>query len=314
MSLPLPVGRLGLGCAALGNLYEAVGDEQATSVVDAAWDLGVRLFDTAPLYGHGVSETRLGAALRDRPRHEFLLATKVGRLLVPDGSRERAAPTIFADLPAVHPVFDFSRDGVLRSVEESLTRLGLDRIDLLHVHDPDDHVEQALAEAIPALVRLRDEGVVGAIGLGINDTEVGCRIVGRADLDWVLLANRCTLLDHSAVAELLPACLAAGVPVLAAGLFNGGLLANPVAGAPYLYAPAPPEVVARAQHLAEVCARHDVPLAAAALQWPLRHPAVAAVLVGPRDVAEMVEDHELARRPLPDALWRDLVDEGLPVL
>lgn len=179
-------GRLGLGGAPLGNLYRAVDEDTATATVDAAWDRGVRLFDTAPLYGHGLSETRLGAALARRPRDEYVLATKVGRLLVPG-----AEPgTIFADLPPVRPAFDFSADGVRRSLEASLERLGTDRVDVLHVHDPEDHLDQAEAEAFPALIVLRDEGVIGAVGLGTNFPSVVARFVGRVDLDVVLLAGR----------------------------------------------------------------------------------------------------------------------------
>ena len=303
---PAGLGRLGLGCAPLGNLYRATGDDEAHALVDAAWDRGVRLFDTAPLYGHGLSESRTGAALRGRPRDEYVLATKVGRLLVADDPGGPPAPTIFEDVPAVHPEFDYSRDGVLRSIAESLERLGLDRIDLVHVHDPDDHIREALAGAYPALVQLRNEGVIGAIGLGTNHAHVAEHFVGVVDLDWLLLAGRHTLLEQTGTAELFARCQELRVSVLAAAVFNSGILAEPVAGARYDYAPAAPAVLARAQAMAATCAAHGVPLAAAALQFPLRHPAVAMVLVGAGTAAEVHEDAELLTLPIPDALWTDL--------
>jgi D-threo-aldose 1-dehydrogenase len=300
------LGRFGLGCAPLGNLYRATTDEAAQATVDAAWDAGVRLFDTAPLYGHGLSERRTGAALRHRPRGEYMLASKVGRLLVPDEPGRTPAPTIFEDLPPVHPVFDYSRDGVLRSVEESLARLGADRIDLLHVHDPDDHLDEARDGAYPALVQLRDEGVVGAIGLGTNWAHVAERFVGVVDLDWLLLAGRHTLLEQTGTDALFARCQEHGVAVLAAAVLNSGILADPSPGARYDYGPAPAEVLARAQRLRDACAAHGVPLAAAALQFPLRHPAVSMVLVGAGSATEVREDVALLDHPIPDACWDDL--------
>lgn len=307
----IEVGRFSLGAAPLGNLYSVVSDDDARATVDAAWELGVRTFDTAPLYGHGLSETRLGAALRDRPRDEYVLASKVGRVLVPDGSGGPDGPTIFEDTPPAHPVFDFSHDGVLRSVEASLMRLGHDRVDLLHVHDPDDHVADALAGAFPTLVRLRDEGVVRAIGVGLNQAPLAARLVREVDLDWVLLAGRYTLLDQSALDDLLPTCREQGVTVMAAGVFNSGLLADPRPGATYDYAPASAERLDQARRLAAVCDRHGVPLAAAALQLPLGHPAVATVLVGARSAEEVRVDHELLSLPIPDDLWAELQADGL---
>jgi D-threo-aldose 1-dehydrogenase len=293
-------GGLGLGCAPLGNLYRAVDDEVAAATVDAAWDRGVRLFDTAPLYGHGLSEARLGAALAARPRDEYLLATKVGRLLVPGPTPD---DSIFAATPPVVPVFDFSADGVRRSVDESLERLGLDRIDLLHVHDPEDHLDRAEAEAFPALLRLRDEGVIGAVGVGTNFAAVAARFVGRVDLDCVLLAGRCTLLDRTGPAVVFDACVEHGVRVIAAGVFNSGVLAAPGPGAHFDYAPAPPDVLSRAERLRATCASFGVPLAAAAVQFPLRHPAVDTVLVGAQSPAEIREDADLLDVAIPDDLW-----------
>jgi D-threo-aldose 1-dehydrogenase len=277
---------LGLGCAPLGGLYSPVSEDDARATIDRAWELGLRAFDTAPLYGSGLSEQRVGAALRERPRHQFILSTKVGRLL-----------------RAGEPVFDFSYDGALRSLEESLERLGLDRVDVVLIHDPDDHADDALAGAYPALERLRAEGVVGAIGVGMNQWEIPARFVRETDIDCVLLAGRYTLLDRSGERELLPLCAERNVDVIAAGVFNSGVLAG---GGHYDDAPAPPEVLERARRLAETCARHGVPLEAAAVQFPLRHPAVTRVLVGCRSAAEVEEDVRLARLELPAELWSDL--------
>ena len=211
----------------------------------------------------------------------------------------------------MHPVFDFSHDGVLRSIEASLTRLGHDRVDLLHVHDPDDHVADALAGAFPALVRLRDEGVVRAVGVGLNNAPLAARLVREVDLDWVLLAGRYTLLDQSAIDDVLPTCQERGVSVMAAGVFNSGLLADPRSGATYDYAPASADRLAQARRLAAVCERHGVPLAAAALQLPLGHPAVATVLVGARSADEVLVDHHLLDLPIPSELWAELQADGL---
>jgi D-threo-aldose 1-dehydrogenase len=237
----------------------------------------------------------------------MVVATKVGRLLVPGGPGD----TIFTNVPPVRPEFDFSYDGVMRSFEESLIRLGLDRVDILHVHDPDDHAEEALAGAFPALRRLRDEGVIGSVGAGMNQAELLVRFVKEADVDCVLLAGRYSLLDQRGLDELLPLCEAEGVSVIAAGVFNSGLLADPGPGATYDYTPAPEPLVERAQALGAVCARHDIPLKAAALQFPRGHPAVRTVLVGARSAAEIRENVELFGRPLPAELWSDLQGEGL---
>lgn len=300
------VSRLSLGCAAFGNLYEVVADDDVQRTVDAAWDRGVRLFDTAPLYGHGHSETRLGNALRTRARDDYVLASKVGRLLVPVDPAAPTEPTIFADLPPVRPEFDFSAAGVRRSVEESLQRLGLDRIDLLHVHDPDDHLAEARAGAFPELVRMRDEGIVQAIGLGTNHAWIVDHFLGEVDLDWVLLAGRCTLLDRSGPDEVFARCADLGVRVLAAGVFNSGVLAAPGPEATFHYGRVPADVLARVDAMAATCARHDVPLAAAALQFPLRFEAVTTVLVGARTGDEIAQDDDLLRVPIPSELWAEL--------
>jgi D-threo-aldose 1-dehydrogenase len=306
----LEVTRLGLGTAPLGGMYEAVTDEDAIALVDAAWAAGLRFFDTAPLYGHGLAERRLGAALRDRPRHELVLGTKVGRLLRA-GAPPDPEQQIFVDAPPLQPVFDFSAEAALTSLRESLARLGLDRVDVLHIHDPDDHFDEALAGAYPALDRLRAEGRVRAIGAGMNQAAMLARFARAARFDCFLLAGRFTLLDQSGLDELLPLCQRSGIAVIAGGVFNSGILADPRPGSHYNYRPAPPELVERALRLADVCDRHGVPLAAAAIQFPLRHPAVATVLVGARSAAEVEEDVRLFRWDVPEELWADLRATGL---
>jgi D-threo-aldose 1-dehydrogenase len=290
------LGRLGLGTAPLAGLYEAVDEDTAYAVVDRAWELGIRTFDTAPYYGSGLAEQRLGTALRDRPRNDFVVSTKVGRLLRPGTSAWPGAP-------ALEGYFDFSYDAALRSLEESLERLGLDRVDVALVHDPDDHYDEALAGAYRALARLRDEGVVRAVGVGMNQSELLCRFAREADPDCFLLAGRYTLLDRSGADELLPLCVERGIAVIAAGVFNSGVLAG---GNTYDYESASNDVLERVERLRATCAGLDVPLPAAALQFPLRHPAIATVLVGCRTPEEVAEDVRLLEEELPPALWQEL--------
>lgn len=305
---------LGLGGAALGNLYDAVTESDADATVAAAWTRGIRLFDTAPLYGHGLSEQRLGRSLAKLPRDEITISTKVGRVLVPEDTAPDETPgddTIFADVPPVRPEFDFSAAGVEASLTASMERLQTDRFDIVHVHDPDDHLDRIVAETYPALARWRDEGVVGAIGLGTNLPSTAAFVLdhldsGEVELDWLLLAGRYTLLDRSG-AEVLDRCAQRGVRVLAAGVFNSGLLADPTGDAHFFYEPAPPAVVERARRLEVVCAGYDVPLAAAAIQFPARHPAVTVVLPGARSAAEIEEDVALYEHPIPEALWDELL-------
>jgi D-threo-aldose 1-dehydrogenase len=307
--------RLGLGCAPLGNLYSAIDAETAAATVDAAWAVGIRYFDTAPHYGLGLSERRLGAALRGLPRDAYTISTKVGRLLVPDpagvGHRDPAG----FDVPADHRrVWAFDAEGVRRSLADSLDRLGLGRVDLVLIHDPEDHAEVALREAYPVLHGMRAEGTVGAIGVGSKDWRVLHRFVVECELDAVLLAGRYTLLDQSALDELLPACVRRGVSVVNAGVFNSGILAvdAPHAGLPYEYGPAPSDVVDRAVAIAAVCGRHGTSLPAAALSFAAAHPAVAAVLIGAASPAEVRRNAGLlAAAPPPAALWDELVAEGL---
>jgi D-threo-aldose 1-dehydrogenase len=307
---PLQVTEVSLGAASIGNLFTEVDEEAARATIDAAWDGGVRAFDTAPHYGLGLSERRLGDALRHRPRSEYVISTKVGRLLQPvppPYGRDREG---FA-VPATHArVLDFSADGVRRSLAASLDRLGLDRIDIALIHDPDDYGEQALREAYPALERLRAEGVVGAIGVGMNGAGMLTRFVADTDIDVVLIAGRLTLLDQSAADALLPLALQRGVAVLAGGVFNSGLLAAPAAGAYFDYQPAPAALVRRALELEAACGRYGVPLRAAAARFPLRHPAVASVLIGARSAAEISDAIALRDLDIPAALWDDLAALG----
>jgi D-threo-aldose 1-dehydrogenase len=300
------IGRIGLGCAPLGNLYEEVAEEAATAVVDAAWEGGIRYFDTAPLYGHGLSERRLGQALANRPRDEFVVSTKVGRLL-----RPATAPidTIFTvpDAPgALAPVFDFSAEGVRRSLDESLERLGLDRVDIVFVHDPDDHHDDALTGAFPVLLAMRDQGIVRAVGAGMNQWQALDRFVRQVDLDVVLLAGRYTLLDQSGAETLLPRCVERGVDVVLGGVFNSGILATGTNDATYDYAPASSEIKAHVEALRRSCAGYGVALGAAAVQYPLRHHAVTSVVVGARSAAELAQDLAWAHAEIPDVLWTAL--------
>ena len=311
------VTELAFGGAAIGGMYTEVSEDEARAAVDAAWNGGIRTFDTAPHYGLGLSERRLGDALRCRPRDEYVISTKVGRRLEPavpgqDGSIGRDTQGGF-DVPARYVRrFDFSADGVRRSLAASLDRLGLDRVDIALIHDPDDHGEQAFREAYPALERLRAEGAVGAIGVGMNQSEMLTRFVTDTDVDTVLVAGRYTLLDRSAGRELLPAALGRGVSVIVGGVFNSGVLAAPVAGATYNYQAAPAELIDEARRLAETCARYGVPLRAAAARFPLTHPAVASVLIGMRSAAEVTDALRLRALDIPAALWDSLAtaDEG----
>lgn len=312
---PLPLRRIGssqvfvtelsFGGAAIGNLFTEVTDDDARAAVDAGWDGGIRTFDTAPHYGLGLSERRLGGALRHRPRGEYVISTKVGRLLEPSGAAGPAGRDIagFAVPARYVRRFDFSADGVRRSLEASLDRLGLDRVDIALIHDPDEHGEQAFREAYPALEKLRAEGTVRAIGAGMNQAAMLTRFVTETDIDVVLIAGRYTLLDRSAADELLPAALRRGVSVIAGGVFNSGLLAAPVPGSAYDYRTAPEPLVSRARLLEEICADFGVPLRAAAARFPLTHPAVASVLIGARDAAEITDAIRLRTLDIPAALW-----------
>jgi D-threo-aldose 1-dehydrogenase len=297
------VTRLGLGLAPIGGLFHEVTEEQAAATVERAWDLGIRYFDTAPLYGNGLSERRAGRVLAGKSRAEFTLSTKVGRVLRPDGAEGQE---FWAEASDVGPVFDFSTAGVRTSYAESLARLGLDRADILHLHDPDDHYTEVVAWALPELVELRAQGSVGAVSAGMNQTKMLTDLVRTGELDCVLLAGRYSLLDQSGADELLPLCAERGVSVIIGGVFNSGLLADPKPGAAYDYLPADAEKLDRALALRAVCERYGVPLRAAALQFPFTHPAVTAVLVGARSPAEVDDAVRMSSLAIPDALWKEL--------
>jgi D-threo-aldose 1-dehydrogenase len=318
----LRVTRLGFGAGSIAGLYASVADGDAISVVDRAWQIGVRFFDAAPLYGFGNGERRLGAALAGRPRDDYVLSTKVGRLVrradsIPLGADvDRQAigeseDAYFADTQGRRMVFDYTADGIRRSVEESLERLGLDHLDILFVHDPDDHWESAIGQAYPALRRLRDEGVVRAIGVGMNQAAMLVRFATEADFDLFLVASRYTLLDQTALDELLPRCEARGIAVVVGGVMNTGILADPKPGSRFDYGPAPTEVIERARRLGAICERHGVPLRAAAVQFPLAHPAVVGLVVGVRSVEHLDEYPALMRRSIPTELWSELRSAGL---
>jgi D-threo-aldose 1-dehydrogenase len=316
------VTRLGFGGASIGGLYRPVADDDAVATVRRAWDLGIRHFDTAPLYGYGASERRVGAALAGRPRDLFALSTKVGRIVVA-ASRVPAGADLdrqvfdghengaYADIDDRRIVFDYSADGVRRSLEESLGRLGLERIDIALIHDPDDHWQPAIDEAFPALARLREEGVVRAIGVGMNQAPMLARFAREGDFDVLLLANRYTLLNQEALDEVLPVCVARAIGVMIGGVMNSGVLADPRPGSRFDYSSASPEIVERAERLAAACARHGVSLKAAAVQFPLAHPAVASVIAGVRSIAHLDEYDLLFRQPIPGELWDDLRADGL---
>ncbi|KAB1937825.1 aldo/keto reductase [Micromonospora sp. ALFpr18c] len=310
---PVKVTELGFGGAAIGNLYQAVDDDDALTAVDAAWDLGIRYFDTAPFYGLGMSERRLGRALRGHPRDEFVVSSKVGRLLAPNPRPVGQGVDVFDVSDEVRPERDYSRDGVLRSIEASLERTGLDRLDVVFVHDPDDHWPQAADEAMPALAELRDQGVIGAIGAGMNQSAMLARFLRETAADVVMLAGRYTLLEQDALDDVLPAAVEQGKSVIAVGVFNSGLLARerPGPDAKYNYADAPPDVVARAVRIAEVCEQHGTTLPAAAVAFPFGHPAVVNVTVGVRTPDEVARNVDLHARPVPVGLWDHLRAEGL---
>ncbi|MBV8064694.1 MAG: aldo/keto reductase [Actinobacteria bacterium] len=309
----LALTELSLGCAQLGNLYRSVTDDEAAATVDAAWNAGIRYFDTAPHYGLGLSERRLGGALAGRARSEYVVSTKVGRRLVPLPEPYGRDDDGF-DVPATHRrVWDFSRDGVLRSLEESLERLGLDRVDVVFLHDPDDHWAEALNEAYPALEELRAQGAVSSIGAGMNQAAMLADFVRHTDMDLLMLAGRYTLLEQGALDDLLPLCLERDVHVVAAGVFNSGVLArdDPPTDAKYNYADASPAVLDCARRIADVCRSHDVSLPAAAIAFPLLHPAVASVCLGARSPEQVERNADLHHRAIPADLWRDLKSEGL---
>ena len=305
---------IGLGTAQLGNLYRETTDAEVEEGVAAAWDAGVRYFDTAPHYGLGLSERRLGEQLRTHPRDEYVISSKVGKLLVPNpGGEDRMDDQGFAVPAVTRRQWDFSRDGILRSVEESLARTGLDHFDVLYMHDPDDHFEQASTEGISALIELREQGVVKAVGAGMNFAEPLAELIHRADVDLVMCAGRFTLIDDAALAGLLPLAHERNVGVVVAGVYNSGLLGRdrPSPDATFDYEPVPPAILERANRVADACEAHGVTLPQAAIAYVLRHPAVVSVVVGARGGEQVRQNIERYTATMPDGLWNDLESAGL---
>jgi D-threo-aldose 1-dehydrogenase len=312
----LDLGRLGYGAAAVGNLYRAVDDESARQLLDAAWDAGIRYYDTAPHYGLGLSERRLGEMLRSRPREEFVLSTKVGRLLVPDPEGAGRRDDDLFEVPADHRrVWDFSESGIRRSLEESLRRLGLDSVDVLYLHDVErsGDARQAIDSGVRALARMRDEGLVRAIGIGSSDLGAIEHAVRTDAVDLVMLPGRYTLLEAPAQDVVLPLCEEKGVGIVNVAVFNSGLLATPEPSesSPYEYRKVPPDKLRRAQELARACREVGVELPTAALQFSARHPAVVSVVVGADTPEQIRQNAERMSAPVPDELWQVLAERGL---
>lgn len=308
------LGGLGLGASPLGNLYRTVTDDDARAVVDAMWDGGVRYFDTAPHYGLGLSERRLGSALARRPRDEYVISTKVGRILEPNPEGAGVTDTEGFEVEAtLRRRWDFTAAGVRESLARSLERLALDRVDIVFLHDPEDHLDVAIAEALPALAELRDAGVVSAIGIGSKDAVALTSVIETGLIDLAMVAGRYTLLEQPAIADVLPAATAHDVAVIAVGVYNSGILAKakPDPASTYDYGAVPPDVYARAVRIAAVCEAHGVSLPHAALRFPLRHPAIVNVTVGIGRPAHVPQTLEYAHRPVPDALWDQLAADGL---
>lgn len=309
------VTRLGLGAASIGNLLKEVSEEDAQAIFEAAFEAGIRYIDTAPFYGCGLSECRVGKALENKNRDDYVISTKVGRLIRPGrrtGSEiyDGGKPYYLANLDMCSR-FDFSYDGVMQSHEESLERLGLDRVDILHIHDPDDHFDSAVKGAYRALDDLRSDGTIKAVSAGMNQWELLSQFMDYGDFDCFLLAGRYSLLDQSALTEFLPKCVQHNVSIILGGVFNSGLLADPRPGITFNYVEAPQHLIDHAIRISRVCEAHGVPLKAAALQFPLAHPAVACILTGVSSVSELEENKRLFNYPIPESLWRDLKTEGI---
>jgi D-threo-aldose 1-dehydrogenase len=304
----LSVSRLGVGTAPLGGLFSSVADSDVDELIERALEQGLSYFDTAPFYGSGSSERRIGKGLRKVPRSTFTISTKVGRVLLPGASTE---PNEYVDLDPFTPVFDYTASGIRRSFESSLERLGLDSVDILYIHDPDDHLDQAISEAYPELDKMRQEGLVASIGVGTNIAEIGTRFVRETDIDVALVAGRYTVLDQIGLAEFLPEAHRRNVSVVGAGVFNSGVLVNPVAGATYNYAPASEEILQKTRAIHEAIAPFGVSAATVGLQFPLRHPAVKAVLTGVRSASELESNIRDFDAEVPAELWEALEAKGL---
>ncbi len=292
----LPVTNFGLGCAPLANLYQPVPEAAAIATIQSCLNQGIRLFDTAPLYGAGLSETRIGQALQGIPRANYVISTKIGRVLSDDGKSL---------------AFDYTRDGVMRSLEGSLKRLQVDYVDILHIHDPDNHQHQALETAFPTLADLRSQGVIKAIGAGMNQWQALMHFARHADFDVFLLAGRYTLLEQTSL-EFLKLCKEKGIGIFLGGVYNSGILATgPIPGAKYNYAEAPPALMEKARAIQTVCQQYNVPLNVAALQFARFHPAVTALVVGAISPAEVETNLRSLETPIPAALWQELRTQGL---
>jgi len=314
---------IGFGTAPLGNLYRSISDTDADAVLNRAWEAGLRYYDTAPLYGYGLSETRLNRLLRDKPRDDYILSTKVGRLLAPCTPGDRDGIGKWFDVPARKEIYDYSYDGVMRSVEFSLERLGTHRVDILFAHDIDvpnqgsrenvnAKVDQLMAGGYHALERLRGEGVIKAFGAGVNEWQVCQQLAERGDFDIFLLAGRYTLLEQDALDSFLPLAERRGIGIVTGGPYNSGILATGARdGAFYNYDPAPPEILEKVRRIEAVCNSHNVRMLDAAFQFPLRHPCTLSVIPGGQGVAEMESNLGAANATIPDALWHDLKDQGL---
>lgn len=305
----LEVTRLSLGTAPLGGLFKAVTDADGDELLNTALDVGINYFDTAPQYGHGVAEIRLGKALRGA-KVPFVVETKVGRVLRHDPNAETFP--WFPDAPRdLVPVFDYSPDGIRRAFDESLERMGLDHLDIVLMHDAEEHVKEAIENAFPVLAEYRSQGLIKAVGIGINHAEQALQIMKGTDLDIALIAGRYTLLDQISHRELFPYARAHNIDISMGGVLNSGVLANPVAGATYNYLPASDDIIARAAKIGEFLKARNIPLLAAALQFPLRHPAVTSVLTGPRTAAELLENVDAFNLELPADIWAELEDANL---
>jgi D-threo-aldose 1-dehydrogenase len=305
----LELTRLGLGTAALGGLYTSVNNEDAANVVAAAVNAGINYFDTAPLYGHGLSEVRLGRALRESGK-KFIISTKVGRVLNP---ADKAQPSwLFADAdPRIEATFDWSPNGVRRSLLESLERLGLDRVDIVHMHDADDHLYEAIHTTFPVLADLRAQGIINAIGIGLNLCKPSIKIMNETDLDFALIAGRFTLLDQEAQEELFPLAIKKNVSMLVGGTLNSGVLASPSPGAKFNYLTADDQIIEKVRKIRDFLDVRGIPLLAAAIQFPLRHRAVSTIIAGPRNEAEMNSIIKNFNLVIPEEVWSDLEKAGL---
>ena len=299
----LQIPEFGIGTSPFGGLFASVSESAVADVISTSMELGLNYFDTAPHYGMGSAEVRLGRNINHLPRSSFVVSTKVGRLIVP--SEKADDPGWENSTAAVERIFDFSAAGIERSLLESLERLKMESVEMVFIHDPDGAADQAISEAYPVLERLRAEGIVKTIGIGITSNEIPTRFINETDIDVVLIALKYTLLDQSAATELLPTALKKGVSVIAGGVFNSGILTNPKAGATFNYEPASPEVLARAQKIEKFFLDRGVSLAQAALQFPMQHPAISAILVGCRSADEVTTNVALYNREIDSHIWRE---------